>query len=248
MIKLLRDFKPAFFSDENISTLTHLFKTQGKHVWQHDDVKEACLMLGNKKCAYCEVILNQKSTYLEVEHFKHKDDYPDEVIQWSNLLPSCRHCNGAKNNHNVVDEPIINPTVDIPSEHVYLKAYRIKGIDTLGKMTVETLNLNDIDHYVTERCKVGAFIEEQIEKAEDKLNNYRSETNPARKREIHKVIRAMLYQCQKNSLFAAVSSTTLHDSEEYSAIRSEMISLKIWTNQFEELHLSSLALRLPSSK
>ncbi|WP_455865548.1 HNH endonuclease [Pantoea agglomerans] len=247
MIKLERNFTPPFFSDENVTALTDLFKTEGKHVWQHDDVKEACMLLGNKKCAYCEVILNQKSTYMEVEHFKHKDDYPDEVIQWNNLLPSCRHCNGTKNTHDVIAEPILNPTENFPSEHLYLRAYRIKGKDTLGKMTVETLNLNDIEHYVSERCKVGAFIEEQIEKTAEKISNYVADSSPARKRAVYKVIRATLNQCQKHSLFSAVSSTTLHDSEEYTAIRSEMISLKIWTAQFEELHQSSLALRLPSS-
>ncbi|QHP55978.1 hypothetical protein EH203_20395 [Pectobacterium carotovorum subsp. carotovorum] len=248
MIKLERDFHPSFFSDENVATLTDLYKTEGRNVWQHQDVKNACLQLGNNKCAYCEVELNQKSTYLEVDHFRHKDDYPDEVIQWENLLPSCRHCNGTKNDHDVVVEPIVNPCRDLPSDHFYLRAYRIKGKSSLGKMTEEVLNLNDAEHYVIERCKVGNLIYEKIEEAENKFNNYLIAPNTARKREVSKIIRALLNQCQKTALFSAVSATTLHESEEYILLRSNMIVAGIWKEQFEEQHQCSLALKLPTSK
>lgn len=248
MIKIERYFTPLFFNPANVAELTHMFKTSNTHVWQHQDVKDVCLTIGNNKCAYCEVILNQKSTYLEIDHFRHKDDYPDDVIEWNNLLPSCRHCNGTKNDHDVVAEPIINPAVDNPADHVYLKAYRLKGKDPLGEMTVEALNLNDSEHYVTERCKVGTFIEEKIELAEEKLQNYLESTIAARKRELNKVIRALLIQCQKNALFSAVSSATLHDSEEYASVRSVMMACDIWTPEFEQMHQNSLAIRLPSSK
>lgn len=249
MIKLERNFTPVFFTPANVAALTSNYKANNNHhVWQHQDVRDACLNLSDKKCAYCEVILNQKSTYLEIDHFRHKDKNPDGVIQWENLLPSCRHCNGTKGDHNVVLEPIINPAIDNPADHLYLKAFRIKGKDPLGDMTVDALNLNDSEHFVTERCKVGTFIAEQIEVSDEKLKNYIASPNPARKRVLNKVIRALLNQCQKNALFSAVSSATLHDSEEYASIRTTMIAHDIWTTQFEELHLLSLTLRLPNSK
>lgn len=248
MIKVERNFTPVFFRPTRVAELTQLYKSNNTHVWQNQNVKEACLMLGNNKCAYCEVILNQKSTYLEIDHFKHKDYYPDDVIEWNNLLPSCRHCNGTKSDHDVVVEPIINPAVDNPADYIYLKAYRLKGRNPLGVMTVEVLNLNDSEHYVMERCKVGTFIEESIEKAEEKLKNYLDSPIPARKRELNKIIRSLLNQCQKSALFSAVSSATLHDSKEYATIRSTMEALDIWSEQFEGLHQNSLALRLPTSK
>ncbi|MCA1179739.1 MULTISPECIES: HNH endonuclease [unclassified Pantoea] len=248
MIKIDRNFTPLFFTPDNVATLTSAFKENDAHVWQHKDVKEACLSIGNKKCAYCEVVLNQKSTYLEIDHFRDKKDYPDEVIQWENLLPACRHCNGTKSDHDVVDEPIINPAVDNPADHVYIKAYRLKGRDTLGEMTVEVLNLNDSEHFVIERCKVGSFIEEKIEEAGIKLQNYLSSPNSARKRELNKIIKALLKQCQKNALFSAVSATSLHESEEYAGIRAEMIRQSIWITDYECQHQDSLTLRLPVSK
>lgn len=248
MIKLNRNFTPIFFSVQNISLLTLSYRTDDKHVWQHQDVKDACLQLGNNKCAYCEVELNQKSTYLEIEHFKHKNDYPDEVIKWENLLPSCRHCNGTKSNHDVVAEPIINPCTDLPSEHLYLQAYRIKGKSPLGVMTTEVLNLNDIEHYVVERCKVGTLIFDKIEEAENKFINYKANQIPARKREVNKIVRALLNQCQKTELFSAVSATILHESEGYKMLRSDMMAYGIWSEQFEIQHQTSLVLKLSISK
>ena len=248
MIKIERNFTPLFFTPGNVAALTYAYKNHKTHVWQNKEVKDACLTLGNNKCAYCEVILNQKSTYLEIDHFKHKDDYPDEVIEWNNLLPACRHCNGTKSDHDVEQEPIINPALNNPVTHIYLKAYRLKGRDSLGDKTIEVLNLNDSEHYVTERCKVGNFIEEKIEEAEKKLQKYLESPIPARKRELNRILGALLRQCQKNSLFSAVSSTTLHESDEYASIRSEMIACEIWTPQYEELHQNSLALRLHTSK
>ncbi|EBK3454113.1 HNH endonuclease [Salmonella enterica] len=248
MIKVDRNFTPVFFHPNKVAQLTQLYKSNKTHVWQNQDVKDACLTLGNNKCVYCEVILNQKSTYLEIDHFKHKDDYPDDVIEWNNLLPACRHCNGTKSDHDVVAEPIINPAVDNPADYIYLKAYRLKGRNPTGVMTVDVLNLNDSEHYVTERCKVGTLIEEWIEKTEERLKNYLASPIPARKRELNKIVRALLNQCQKSALFSAVSSTTLHDSEEYATIRTTMEALNIWSELFEELHQNSLALRLPTSK
>ncbi|HHA1517048.1 TPA: HNH endonuclease [Enterobacter bugandensis] len=248
MIKVDRNFTPVFFHPNKVAELTQLYKSNKTHVWQNQDVKDACLTLGNNKCVYCEVILNQKSTYLEIDHFKHKDDYPDDVIEWNNLLPACRHCNGTKSDHDVVAEPIINPAVDNPADYIYLKAYRLKARNPTGVMTVDVLNLNDSEHYVTERCKVGTLIEEWIEKAEEKLKNYLASPIPARKRELNKIVRALLNQCHKSALFSAVSSATLHDSEEYATIRTTMEALNIWSELFEELHQNSLALRLPTSK
>lgn len=248
MIKLERNFTPIFFSPTNVEKLTLNFKNTGAHVWQHQSVKEACLEIGNNKCAFCEVVLNQKSTYLEIEHFKDKDSYPDDVIQWENLLPACRHCNGTKSTHDVVREPIINPSINIPSEHLYFKAYRIKGRTSLGIMTEEVLNLNDSEHYVIERCKIGTLISEQIEEAEKKFSNYCSSSIPARKREVNKIVKALLNQCQKSALFSAVSATILHHGDEYINLRSNMMRTGIWSDQLEELHQSSLCLCLPNSR
>lgn len=123
--------------------------------------------MSNQKCAYCEGRLDLKSDYMEVEHFRDKKDYPNDVLIWENLLPSCKHCNGNKSSHDVVSEPIINPFVDVPREHIFLKSYLYKPKDELGKSTIYVLDLNDCTRLVIARCTLGTEINKRLE---DRLN------------------------------------------------------------------------------
>ncbi|EOU6349313.1 TPA: hypothetical protein ACHKZ8_005011 [Escherichia coli] len=72
MIKLERNFIPDFFTRVDLLSLTQEFKDNGTSVWHHPEVKSACLKLSNGKCAFCEVKLEEASTYNEIEHFKDK--------------------------------------------------------------------------------------------------------------------------------------------------------------------------------
>lgn len=48
---------------------------------------------GARRCMYCE-----DSVADEVEHFKPKDLYPEDVFVWNNYFYACGPCNGPKNN------------------------------------------------------------------------------------------------------------------------------------------------------
>lgn len=52
---------------------------------------------GACRCMYCE-----DSAADEVEHFRPKDLYPEEVFRWTNYLYSCGPCNGGKRHHCAV--------------------------------------------------------------------------------------------------------------------------------------------------
>ncbi|HCR0226929.1 uncharacterized protein (TIGR02646 family) [Pantoea sp. AN62] len=248
MIKLERNFIPEFFSRENISELTNKFKKDGTPVWHHPEVKEACLALGNGKCAFCEVILEEASTYNEVEHFKDKNSYPDDVIQWENILPSCRHCNGSKQSHDVVLDPIINPCHDVPSVNLYMRGYRIKGQTPLGEMTITTLNFNHREHKFIPRCKAGEVIESSLEDALEKLEWYLLSPTTRRKNILQNMVEAILGECQKTAQFSAVSATMLHDSEDYDRLRTNMQRHDLWTDYMQGLHIDSQDLRLPAHR
>ena len=71
------------------------------HAWQsfRDDLKPAFHGL----CAYCEQIDPG-----EVDHFRPKSQFPDEVYIWSNWLFSCHPCNQAKR-EKWPDEDYVNP-------------------------------------------------------------------------------------------------------------------------------------------
>ncbi|MCU6671396.1 hypothetical protein M8013_22000 [Enterobacteriaceae bacterium H4N4] len=244
MIKLERNFTPEFFTREDLDSLTNQFKKEGTTVWHHHEVKSACLKLSDGKCAFCEVKLEEASTYNEVEHFKDKKTFPDDVIQWENLLPSCRHCNGSKQRHNVVLEPIINPCNDLPSEHLYMRGYRIKGKTTLGEMTVNVLNFNHKDHKFIPRCKAGDVIERSIDNAIEKLEWFMDRQDVRRKNIFLNYVEALLGECQKDSPFSAVSATTLHNSDDYKLLKGVMEVQGIWTDYMQTLHDDSLGLIL----
>ncbi|PXW15736.1 hypothetical protein [Pantoea sp. JKS000250] len=248
MIKLERNFTPDFFLRENLSDLTDRFKKDGTPVWHHPEVKEACLIISNGKCAFCEVLLEEASTYNEVEHFKDKNSYPDDVIQWENLLPSCRHCNGSKQTHNVVLDPIINPCHHVPSVHLYMRGYRIRGRTTLGEMTISTLNFNQREHKYIPRCKAGDVIESSLEDALEKLEWYLHSPTTRRKNILMNMVEAILDECQKTAQFSAVSATILHDSDDYELLKTSMHRHNLWTDYMQELHVNSQDLRLPDHK
>ena len=115
MIKLTLIQKPIELTDEVERQLVSEFKTNGTSVWKKPYIENALLQMTHGKCAYSEQFVNQKSSYMEIDHFKYKDKYKDEVVRWGNLLPSCKKCNTTKHNHDVVLEPIVNPLVDEPN-------------------------------------------------------------------------------------------------------------------------------------
>ena len=245
MIRLYKNTTPIFFHPTNVASLTQDYKINGTSVWKNPTVQNALLETSHKKCAYCEVRLNEKSIYLEVEHFKDKHSYPDNVIEWENLLPSCKHCNGSKGTHDVVAEPIINPFTTDPKTHLSFKNYRVKGKTAIGKLTVDVLNLNDNEHFVKPRCEVGAILEDKIEKALDSMDAYIVNQHLATKRKIIGLARGILSECQEHSLFSAASATIIHTSPEYTKLRDDMLAHGIWNKSLEELHIASSKLSLP---
>lgn len=248
MIKLERNFTPEFFVREDLAALTNEFKVHDKSVWHHPEVKAACLKLSNGKCAFCEVKLEEASTYNEVEHFKDKKTYPDDVIKWENLLPSCRHCNGSKQRHDVVAHPIINPCLDIPSEHLFMRGYRIKGRTSLGEETVDTLNFNHREHKFIPRCKAGEVIDQGIDDTLEKLGDYLQNPLTRRKNKLMNMVEAVLGECQKTAPHAAVSATVLHSSEDYAKLKETLIALSLWTDYMHKLHEDSLVFVLSGNR
>ena len=96
MIKLERLNDPIKLTPAFVAAKTDEFKTMGASVWNIEWLKEALCALSHDKCAYCECSVKKESNYMEVDHFEDKSHNPDKVMQWDNLLPSCKHCNGHK--------------------------------------------------------------------------------------------------------------------------------------------------------
>ena len=51
--------------------------------------------MSHRKCTYCEYYFGRGSR-LEIEHYISRFEDPNRVFEWTNLLPACQLCNGAK--------------------------------------------------------------------------------------------------------------------------------------------------------
>lgn len=246
MIKLNRPMKPSELTDELVTNLTNEFKTTGKSVWAHDFIKKPLMEMSSNKCAFCETKINEESKYIEVEHFHHKDLYKDEVVQWSNLLPSCKKCNGTKGDHDTKNEPIVNPCVQDPREHLKIWLYRIKGKTDLGKLTVSTLNLNDPDRLVTKRFQIGNALQDKLEEYHELVDDVIQgiQTSTLRKNRVKNGVIEILSNGLRDKEYSATYSTILLTDPEYVTLKEKMINCNLWTTEHAslEIELNNLVL------
>lgn len=244
MIKLERNITPVKLTPTFVLDRTLEFIANGTNVWNFDWLKEALLELSNGKCAYCECSLKEESKYMEVEHFENKAKNPRKVLEWENLLPSCKKCNGSKGSHDVITEPIINPFVDNPSNHLKFRLFRFISIDAKGNNTIDVLNLNDTERAVLKRFEVGMELEKTIDTAQERLQSFELNSNTINKNRLLGIVRNILLECQKGSIYSATCSTILQTSPIYLGVRQKMQSHEIWSIELEALHEESCKLAI----
>ncbi len=240
MIKLNRTDKPVELTDELKNFLTEEFKSTGKSVWNLSFLKKALLGYSNDKCCYCEANINEESKYMEVEHFRNKDKYYDEVMEWTNLLPACKRCNGTKNDHDTVKEPIIDPSIIDPKRHLKLWNYRIKGKDNLGKLTISVIDLNNQDRLVKKRFEIGNAIHEKLEQLNELLHDYMIgiQTSTIRRNRIVKGTKDLLKEGLPTAIYSATSAAIILNDPEYIQLRSNLDKLSFWDKELEHLEVS----------
>lgn len=231
MIKLSRGVKPDFLDDEKVEELTEIFVRTGKSVWNRKEIRERLLESSANKCAYCEADIGEESKYMEVEHFKPKIAFPHSVVEWENLLPSCRRCNSRKGSYNIdVDGHIVNPYDISPSAHMYFQNYRLRWRDEIGRRTIiDALYLNDSERLVQVRMRVGEGICETLETIRDELEDYLDGNVSVRKwAKIIRGLEKLLREAQPGSPFSALVATVLLTDPDYAWIRHEIARFPEW--------------------
>ncbi len=237
MIRLIRSAKPIELTPQLQADLTAEYKTTKKSVWNIDFLKDALRSYSSEKCCYCEANINEESKYLEVEHFHPKTPYEDEIMEWENLLPSCKKCNGTKGDHDTKKEPIIDPTNDYPNKHLKFWNFRLKGTDSLGELTVSTLNLNEQDRLVIKRFEIGNAIHEKLEDIQDWLNDVitGTQTSTLRKNRIKNGIKALLREALPSAEYSATAATVILTSQDYHKLKGDLESQKLWDDEMGAL-------------
>lgn len=236
MIKLERYFTPMIMNPVNVQILTDEYKANGTSVWHLDDLKKALLEISHHKCAYCECDLSEESKYMEVEHFEDKSSNPDKVMEWENLLPSCKRCNVSKGTHNVRLEPIVDPFREDPKAHLKLRLYRFRGKSQIGENTISVVDLNNYERAVMKRFEIGEAIQTSIGDAIEKLERFIDNGSTRSKNRLLGHVQSLLQECQQTSPYSATSASVLHSEKEYYELRDKMILNKLWNDDFECLH------------
>jgi uncharacterized protein (TIGR02646 family) len=233
LIKLERQPSPAYLSASTVATLTAKFRTDGSSVWNHPLIKAPLLASSHEKCAFCECSLSDESKYMEVEHFRYKGLYAGLVVDWENLLPSCKRCNIAKGIHDVDIEPIVNPYDVDPRHHLAFKLYQFKGKDQAGRATIEALDLNNSDRLVIGRFEVGQQLLSSVRVAFDRLEAYKLSQTAIRKNKLLNIVETILDECQPKAIYAATTATVALNDEEFMDIIEELRGLNLWEGYLE---------------
>lgn len=244
MIKLERIKKPTFLSNEKAAELTRKFKETGDSVWNQEEIKKPLLQSSHEKCAYCECCVSEESKYMEVEHFKYKNKYQDLVIEWLNLLPSCKRCNIAKGDHDVEDEPLINPYDINPREHLKLKLYKLKGVTELGKSTIDAADLNNSERLVIKRFDIGQQLQTSIETATERLELWINTKTTRRRNKLAGIVETILLECQPSAIYSATTATIALNDDDLLEVIEKMKNHNIWSHHLDTLLKSASTLTL----
>lgn len=245
MIALTLTEKPKKLTLEKQNELTQKFLDTGESVWNKEYIKEAVFAIAFGKCAYSEVKLNSEGSYMEIDHFLPKKHFPSKVVEWGNLLPSCKKCNATKSEHNPENEPIINPLKDNPKDDLYIENYRYYGKTEKGKRTITVVALNDFDHFMLNRFEIGNNILEIL-----KTNYQFIQKNPSfylsseEKIDFLTKMKNLMGLGNRKKTYSATISTIILSDENYQNIENYLKMNDLWDEELEksnqELHFCAL--------
>ena len=254
MIKLIRPDKPSELTPEVEKQLIDEYKKTEKPVWKKDFITVPLLKMSHNKCCYCETILGVQARPMQVEHYHCKSSYPDEVVKWENLLPSCSECNSNKSTINTYKTPLIDPSVDDPREYLYLKCFMIKSKDNnilnKGRLTVDKLDLNNQNKLVIPRIKIANAMYYKLKDIHKKTIalNSREDGKLYNKSIIINTLLDILAMAQPDAEYSAFMATIILTDEDYIEIKNILNDKGLWSDKLEILHNCADKIKLDTKR
>lgn len=177
MIELRKSSEPEWIKVNSIEkTREYVASADGAKPspWQRDEVTSALHAEGSGKCMYCEGTISDVS-YLEVEHIRPKSAFPELILCWSNLGPSCRRCNVNKGSYWTESSSLqmLDPYTDPVAEHIAFVgplAVPANG-SSRGENTIRKLKFSTRSDLLFSRSK-------KIEELDLRLKNWQGATDP----------------------------------------------------------------------
>jgi hypothetical protein len=232
MIQLQAVPVPTELTAEVVEKLTTKFQVEGKIVWKEDYIKKALLEMSNYKCAYSEIRLQEEGKYMEVEHFLPKSVHPDKVVEWDNLLPASKFCNGKKLDRT---HPIVHPVRDNPKDHLYMIENVIYGKSQKGRNAVIILGLNDPDHLLKPRYEIRSATQNELHKQYVQVVNFSQNPNERQELEVVNALENLLKNGNRKEAYSATIATTILNDPHYSEIKRVFKEQNIWSVDLEKL-------------
>lgn len=243
MIKLKRGPVPQELTPEVVTDKVAQYKQTEESVWNEPYIKRGLLDMSQGKCCYCECNVAEECKYVEVEHFHDKKRYPDEVVDWDNLLPACKRCNSHKNGHDTKVEPIVDPSKEDPREHLSLFRCAIfRPKNEKGRNTIDVLALNDQERLAAKRLVISGEMAIKVgelrEWAKKLVDGTWSGTHYRRK--LMNGVTELFQSCGSAATFSAVKTTAVLTDPMYDGLKTDMQRLEIWTLEMSDLERSML--------
>lgn len=230
MIKLTLPPKPEELTKEKQAELTNRFKANpNAEVWKQSWIITPLLSMTNRKCAYSEIRLGEEGKYAQIEHIHPKSKYPDEVVEWGNLIPCCNVCNAKKSTLDTKKTPIVNPLVDNPKDFFYIKNGRLSAKDTHCAKAVNTLNyydLNNVDQFRKKRLRIEEHLGKRLKEIHDMFpfdnDRWRNE------------LLILMQKCGRTATYSATKSTYILANSDFQNFKQQLISASQWDSSFVE--------------
>lgn len=254
MIKLVRPDKPLELTEELEKELIKEYKETESAVWRKEYITKPLLEMSYNKCCYCETKLGTQGRAMQIEHFHYKNKYPEEVVSWENLLPSCSQCNSNKSTLDTYEEPILNPCVDNPKDFLYLKNYMIRSKDnklrSKGRLTIDQLELNNRERLINPRIDIADKMDYKLRDVHEKAIalSVRDDGKLYNKTKIVNTLRDILKMAQSEAEYSAFISTIILTDEDYIEIKNILQQKELWTKELDRLHNEADKIRLDTEK
>lgn len=116
-------------------------KDTQRYRYRHPCIKEALRAETHEKCAYCE----SKISHIhpgETDHILPVSRRHDLCVDWDNLTLVCSECNRRKSDYYNEEEPLVNPYVDEPSDHLIFCGPMVLHRDAMGFRTTRKIELS----------------------------------------------------------------------------------------------------------
>lgn len=109
--------------------------------YRHPSIKDRLREETSEKCAYCEAKVSHVHPG-ETDHILPISEKPELYVTWTNLTYVCSECNREKSNYFSNTEPLVNPYMDEPSEHLLFAGPLVLHHDAKGMRTRRQLKLS----------------------------------------------------------------------------------------------------------